>query len=135
MILPNYTVPSSISLYSAFSFLSTIVSCVGHFYAEGKQPFFLPEIINTNHCIGRKRITEFRETETARASVFPILPQVYPATKPFFRLKLDAGVNYIDTGENYSNGLSERMIGRTIHGMTWWENEKNLMSETPVGCP
>ena len=39
-----------------------------------------------------------------------------PPSEPVFRKAIDMGVNYIDTSSSYSNGNSERLIGRVIKG-------------------
>ncbi len=39
-----------------------------------------------------------------------------PENEAVLAASLDAGVNYIDTGENYSNGRGEQVIGRVIQG-------------------
>ncbi len=39
-----------------------------------------------------------------------------PENQAVLAASLDAGVNYIDTGENYGNGSSERVIGKAIQG-------------------
>ena len=39
-----------------------------------------------------------------------------PPSEPVFRKAIDMGVNYVDTSSSYSNGNSERLIGRVIKG-------------------
>jgi len=39
-------------------------------------------------------------------------------SQPFFRRALDAGINYFDTANVYSNGDSERMLGRFVKANT-----------------
>jgi aryl-alcohol dehydrogenase-like predicted oxidoreductase len=39
------------------------------------------------------------------------------AAQPFFRRALDAGINYFDTADMYSLGVSEEVTGRALHAM------------------
>ena len=39
-----------------------------------------------------------------------------PPSEPVFRKAIEMGVNYVDTSSSYSNGNSERLIGRIIKG-------------------
>ena len=36
------------------------------------------------------------------------------ASKPFFRQALDAGINFFDTADAYSDGTSEEFVGRAL---------------------
>src|SRR5258707_644873 len=40
-----------------------------------------------------------------------------PAAQPFFRLALDAGINFFDTADMYSLGVSEEITGRALRSM------------------
>jgi aryl-alcohol dehydrogenase-like predicted oxidoreductase len=44
------------------------------------------------------------------------------AAEPFFRRALDAGINFFDTANMYSNGASERVTGRWLNAMARREN-------------
>ena len=39
------------------------------------------------------------------------------AAQPFFRAALDAGINFFDTADMYSNGVSEEVTGRALRSM------------------
>ena len=45
-----------------------------------------------------------------------ILPE--EASRPFIRLALDAGINFFDTADMYSRGVSEEIVGRALHDFT-----------------
>src|SRR3954466_8947130 len=40
------------------------------------------------------------------------------ASKPFFRQALDAGINFFDTADAYSDGTSDEITGRALREMT-----------------
>ena len=39
------------------------------------------------------------------------------AAQPFFKLALDSGINFFDTADMYSLGLSEEVTGRALRSM------------------
>ncbi len=45
-----------------------------------------------------------------------ILPEA--AGRPFIRRALDAGINFFDTADMYSHGVSEEIVGRALHDLT-----------------
>ena len=45
-----------------------------------------------------------------------ILPE--DAGRPFIRHALDAGINFFDTADMYSRGVSEEIVGRALHDFT-----------------
>ena len=45
-----------------------------------------------------------------------ILPE--DASRPFIRRALDAGINFFDTADMYSRGVSEEIVGRALHDFT-----------------
>jgi predicted aldo/keto reductase-like oxidoreductase len=63
-----------------------------------------PYTIRKHNILGR---TDFRVSDIAIGA---------PENEAVLSAAFDAGVNYIDTGENYSEGSSERTIGRAIRG-------------------
>ena len=45
-----------------------------------------------------------------------ILPE--DASRPFIRHALDAGINFFDTADMYSRGVSEEIVGRALNDFT-----------------
>jgi aryl-alcohol dehydrogenase-like predicted oxidoreductase len=69
----------------------------------GRTGLFVSEI-----CLGTM-------TFGGRGEIWPIIGQLdQPAANNLLRLSVDAGVNFVDTADVYSEGESERILGRAI---------------------
>jgi aryl-alcohol dehydrogenase (NADP+) len=55
------------------------------------------------------------------------------ASKPFFRLATEAGINFYDTADMYSLGASEEVTGRAIK--EFWPNREQVVVATKVFHP